>query len=173
MKLIIVISMVILCASFLFGVLTGAQALDVNAIFGQLKSELLQKGMSASDIKAVEPPVKSMLSLGGNQADIKSILLDLMAKGFKGNDLGSLMGMVSGLAKNGKPIKSAGTFISQAIQGANLLGLKGKDLIPKVQNMVNQKITQLSQTKSNASVPGQQLKTKEDIKKDITSIFGK
>lgn len=63
MKLIIVISTVVFLASLLCGVFTKAQALDVNAVFGQLKSELLQKGMSTSDIKAVEPPVKNMLSL--------------------------------------------------------------------------------------------------------------
>lgn len=173
MRRIIVISMVILFAGFLCGIFTEAEALDVNAIFGQLKSELLQKGMSAGDIKAVEPPVKSMLNLGGNQIDIKSILLDLMAKGFKGNDLSSLVSMVSDLTKNGEPVKNAGTVVSQAIQGANLLGLKGKDLIAKVQNMVNQRKTQLNQAKSNVTAVGEQLKKQELIKKNMTSIFGR
>ncbi len=173
MKQIIVISMVILFASFLCGVFSKAQALDVNAVFGQLKSELLQKGMSTSDIKAVEPPVKNMLSLGGKQTDVKDVLLNLMAKGFKGNDFSSLVGMVSDLAKNGDSIKNAGTVVSQAIQGASLLGLKGKDLIAKVQNMVNQRKTQLNQIKGNATATGEQLKKTDAIKKGITSIFGK
>ncbi len=169
----IVISMVIVCAILLFGVLNGAYALDVNAVFGQLKSELLKKGMAASDIKTVEPPVKNMLNLGGSQADLKTILLGLMAKGFKGNDFSSLVLMVSDLAKNGEPIKNAGTIVSQAIQAASSLGLKGKDLIMKVQNIVNQRKMQLGQAKRNISATGEQLKTSEDIKKSITSIFAK
>ncbi|GEM_PF-1884505 len=173
MKRFFVISMVVICAVLSLGVFKGAQALDVNAIFGQIKSELLQKGMSAGDITAVEPPVKNMLSLGGNQADVKSILLDLMSKGFKGNDFSSLVGMVSDLAKNGEPVKNAGAVVSQAIQGASVLGLKGKDLISQVQNMVNQRKTQLYQIKGNVSAAGQQLQNKENVKKGITSIFGK
>lgn len=173
MKRIVVICIGIVFAVFLSGFFKGAQALDVNAVFGQLKSELLQKGMAATDIKAVEPPVKNMLNLGGNQADIKSILLDFMSKGFKGNDFSSLVGMVNDLAKKGEPIKNAGSVVSQAIQGASLLGIKGKDLIPKVKDIVNQRITQLSQVKSNASATGQQLKNQENIKKGIASILGK
>lgn len=171
----VVISMVIAGAIFLFGVLNGAHALDVNAAFGLLKAELLNNGMAANDIKAVEPPVKSMFNLGGSPADLKTILLGFMAKGFKGNDFSSLVLMVSDLAKNGEPVKNAGTFVTQAIQAASPLGLKGKDLIMKVQNIVNQRKTQLSQVKSNISATaGEQLKTPEDIKKSITStIFGK
>jgi len=172
MKRFIAVAMLVIFAFFLSGLFKGAQALDVNAVFAQIKAELIQKGMSAGDIKAVEPPVKNMLSLGGTQSDVKSILLDLMAKGFKGNDLSSLVGMVSDLAKSGEPVKNSGAVVSQAIQGASVLGLKGKDLISKVQNMVNQRKAQLSQIKGNVSATGQQLQNKENIKKGITSIFG-
>ena len=163
MKRFLVIGMLICFVSCLSGVLFKAQALDINAIFQQLKGELLNKGMANTDIKAVEQPAKSMLSLGANQLDVKTILLDLAAKGFKGADLGSLAGLVSSLMKGGGSTKLSAGVVTQAIQQASGLGLKGKDLLAKVGNIVNSKKASLAQVKSGA----------DNVKSSLGAIFGK
>jgi hypothetical protein len=173
MKRILVIGIFIFFMSFLSGILTDAQALDANAVFQQLKTELLSKGMASTDITVAAQPIKDMLGLGANQADVKSVLLDLMSKGFKGNDFGSLVSLVSDLMKSGTAIKGASGFVSQAIQQASSLGLKGKDLIAKVQGIVSQKIAQLGQLKSNVAGGKEQVTSEVDkTKKSLGSILG-
>jgi hypothetical protein len=140
-----------------------AQALDTNAIFQQLKGELLNKGMAVTDIGAVEQPVKSMLSLGASQLDVKNILLDLVVKGFKGTDLGSLVGMVSDLMKSGGSTKLSADVVTQAIQQAGALGLKGKELLAQVGSVVNLKKASLNQLKGGT----------DSAKNSLGSIFGK
>ena len=163
MKRTLIIGMLVCFISCLSGVMFKTQALDVNTIFQQLKGELLNKGMTTTDVSAVEQPAKSMLSLGANQLDIKNILLNLIAQGFKGSDLGSLVGMVSDLMKGGSSVNSSAGLVNQAIQQASTLGLKGKDLLTKVGNIVNLKRSSLDQVKSGT----------DNVKNSLGSIFGK
>lgn len=174
MKQHLIVGMLICFLCYFSGILTNAQAIDVNAVFQQLKGELLNKGLTASDINAAERPAKNMLSLGATQADVISVLVDFVAKGFKGNDLGSLVGMVSDLMKSGSSTKISVGTVSQAIQQASVLGLKGKDLLVKVQNIVNQKKAQLEQLKSGLGTQKSQITGEVDkAKKDLGSLLGK
>jgi len=121
------------------GILTNAQALDVNTLFTALKSELGNKVVAANDINAAEQPIKKMLGMGASLAEVKSVLLDFIGKGFKGNNLSSLVSCVSDLMKNKEAIKGAAGFVSQAIKQASAMGLKGDGLVAKVQGIVGQK----------------------------------
>ena len=124
---------------FICLVFCNAYALDINAIFGQLKAQLQNSGMVSTDINAVESPVKNLLAQGVSQIDLKSMLLDFVSKGFKGKDLSSLVSMVGDLVKSGSSAKSSAGFVSQAIQQVSAMGLKGNGLMAKVQGIVGQK----------------------------------
>lgn len=116
----------------------------------------MNKGMTTTDVNAVEQPTKSMLSMGASQLDVKSILLNLVSKGFKDNDLGSLVGMVSDLMKSGSSANSSAGVVNQAIQQASALGLKGKDLLSKVGTIVNLKALLLKELRNlEPKMPGQ------------------
>ncbi len=157
MKRIFIVSLFMCFISCLGPLTTKAQALDVNTLFTALKNELGDKVVAASDINAAEQPIKKLLGMGASLAEVKTVLLDFIGKGFKGNDLNSLVSCVSDLMKNKEAIKTAASFVSQAIGQASAMGLKGKDLIAKVQGLVSQK------------------KVSQDLldKKGLSSFFGK
>ena len=134
--LILILMCFVSCSS---GIFTNAYALDVNTLYTALKTELGNKVVAANDINAAEQPIKKILGMGANPVDVKSVLLDLISKGFKGNNLSGLVSCVSDLMKNGKAIKDASGFVSQAIQQAGAMGFKGPDLVTKVQGIVAQK----------------------------------
>jgi hypothetical protein len=121
------------------GILINAQALDVNSLFTALKSELGNKVVVDNGVNAAEQPIKKMLGMGVSTTDIKGLLLNFIGKGFKGNNLGSLVGCVSDLMKNKEGLKGATSFVSQAIQQASAMGLKGDFLVGKVKGIVGQK----------------------------------
>ena len=144
MKKIFIILMLLCFVSYFSGILTNAQALDVNTLFTALKGELGSKVVAANGINAAEQPIKKMLGMGVSTIDIKGLLLNFIGKGFKGNNLGSLVSCVSDLMKNKDAFKSAASFVTQAIQQAGALGLKGDGLVAKVQGLVGQKKASLN-----------------------------
>lgn len=157
----------------LLGFSTPAHALDANAAFNQLKTDLQGKGLAVSDINAAAQSVKTMLNLGASPGDMKNLLLDFSKKGFKGNDLGKLSGMVSELMKSRMPVKGAEGVVSQAVKRAEASGLKGKELIAKVQSVVNEKKAQLDQLKSIAAAKKSQAASEvEKAKKGFGSVLG-
>jgi len=139
MKKIFIIGILVCFASCFSGILTNAQALDVNTLFTALKSELGSKIVAANDINAAEQPIKNLLGMGASLAEVKSALLDFIGKGFKGSNLGSLVSLVSDLMKNGEAIKGATNIVSRAIKQASAMGLKGEGLVARVQGIVGQK----------------------------------
>jgi hypothetical protein len=139
MKRIFVILMLLCFVSCFSGILTNAQALDVNTLFTALKSELGSKVVADNGVNAAEQPIKKILGMGASLAEVKNVLLDFISKGFKGNNLSSLVSCVSDLMKNKEAIKGAAGFVFQAIQQASSMGLKGEDLVKKVQGIVGQK----------------------------------
>ena len=169
-KIFIVLSMGFIFASSLSLFPANARALDANTVWGQLKGELLNKGLAAVDINASAQPVKTMLGLGANSADMKSLLLEFAGKGFKGNDLGKLSTLVSELMKSGLPVKASETFVSNALQKARASGATGSGLIAKVQTLVNQKKEQLAQLKNIADQNAQDV---NKAKKKLNSILGR
>ncbi len=126
----------------------SAQALDANAAFELLKTELQSKGVASNDIASAAQPLKDLLGLGANSADVKNTLLGFVNQGFKGQDLGRLTGMVGDLMKSELPIKPASEFVTQAIDQAKAGGLKGSDLVSKVQTMVSQRKAQIDLLKN-------------------------
>jgi len=102
------------------GILTNAQALDVNTLFTALKSELGNKVVAANDINAAEQPIKKMLGMGASLAEVKSVLLDFIGKGFKGNNLSSLVSCVSDLMKKGTSVEMS----EQIIRNVSQIGVK-------------------------------------------------
>ena len=157
MKRIFVILMLLCFVSCFSGILANVQALDVNALFTALKSELGNKVVADNGINAAEQPIDKMLGMGVGLTEIKSVLLDFIGKGFKGNNLSSLVSCVSDLMKNKDALKGATSFVTQAIQQAGAMGLKGDGLVAKVQGIVGQK------------------KAAQDLldKKGLGSLFGK
>ena len=139
MKRIFVILILMCFVNCFSGILTNAQALNVNTLFTALKSELGSNIVAANDINAAEQPIKKILGMGASLAEVKSVLLDFIGKGFKGNNLSSLVSCVSDLMKNKEAIKGAAGFVSQAIKQASAMGLKGDGLVAKVQGIVSQK----------------------------------
>lgn len=139
MKKILLILMLVCLISCFSGFSAKVQAFDVNALFTTLKSELGNKVVADNGINAAEQPIKKMLGIGVGLSEIKSVLLDFIGKGFKGNNLSSLMSYVSDLMKNKDAFKGAVGFVSQAIQQAGAIGLKGDGLVAKVQEIVGQK----------------------------------
>jgi hypothetical protein len=148
MKHILFIVMLMVFISFFAQELPIAYALDVNAIFQQLKNELLSKGLTSIDVKAVEQPTKNLISSGANTTDIKNMVLDFANKGFKGTKLESLVSIVSDLVKSGDSLKVASDSVSQAIQTASASGLKGDNLLAKIKELVSQHKAQIVQVKS-------------------------
>jgi len=146
MKRILMIAVIMVFASYLTAPIV--QALDVNAIFQQIKSELLGKGLTSTDLKAVEQPTKTLISSGASTSDIKSMLVDFANKGFKGTKLESLVTIVSDLVKKGDSLKVASGAVSSAIQTASASGLKGDTLIAKVKEIISQNKAQIDQAKS-------------------------
>jgi len=144
MKRIFVILMLLCFVSCFSGILTNAQALDVNALFTSLKSELGSKVVADNNINTVEQPIKKILGMGVGLTEVKGLLLDFISKGFKGNNLSSLVSCVSDLMKNKDAFKGAASFVAQAIQQAGALGLKGDGLVAKVQGLVGQKKASLN-----------------------------
>lgn len=163
MKRLLSVGLLVSFVICLLGFSRNAIAIDVNALFTQLKVELQKKGMAPADINENEQSIKNLLDLGASQFDVKNILLDFVANGFKGRDIGSLVSMVSDLMKDGSSMKVARDIIFQAIKQANITGLKGNTLVAKIQEFVDQKKAQLSQVKSKG----------EDLKKSLGPIFGK
>lgn len=148
MKHILSITIFIVFISFFAQELPIAYALDVNAMFQQIKNELLNKGLTSTDVKAIEQPTKSLISSGANTTDIKNMLLDFANKGFKGTKLESLVSMVSDLVKSGDSLKVASGAVAQAVQTASASGLKGDSLIAKIRELVSQHKAQIDQVKS-------------------------
>lgn len=132
----------------LLGFSGSAQALDADAAFQLLKTELQNEGLASNDIAAAAQPMKALLGLGASSADAKNVLLGLVSKGFKGQDLSSLTAMVGNLMQSGLPAKAASDFVTTAINQAKDSGLKGNDLVSKVQTMVLQRKVQLDLLKS-------------------------
>lgn len=134
----------------LVAALPAARA-DVNTEFSKIKNDLLAKGLSSSDINAVEDPAKTMLNAGAASADIKNIVLDFAAKGFQGTELESLMEMVNGLVKNGDRLKLAQMVIGQAADKAKASGAKGSTLMAKIQELVKQHTESVNAIKNKTS----------------------
>lgn len=132
---------------------------DVNMDFSKIKNELLAKGLSSSDVNAIENPAKSLLAVETSPVDIKNAILDFAAKGFKGTSLGSLMDMVNDLVKNGDSLKLAQMVVGQAADKAKASDAKGDALISKIQELVKKHTEQVKAVKSKTSGWGSILKT--------------
>ena len=126
----------------------SAQALDANAAFQMLKTELQNKGLASTDIMAAAQPMKDLLGLGASSAEVKNVLLNFAANGFKGQDLNRLTAMVGDLMKSGLPAKAALEFVTKAIDQTKAGGLKEDGLVSKVQTMVAERKAQLELIKS-------------------------
>ncbi len=97
----------------------------VDDVFGQLKLELKNQGVSDQFIKISENSVKRMIVTKAKISDIKIVLLDLWSQGVKGRALKNAVAAVAELVASGDNVLEASSIASGAAHKAQLEGLSG------------------------------------------------
>ncbi len=123
---------------FSFNVVSG-YCISTNKDFEQLKSQLIEEGVSKEFISATESSVRRMILSGAKIEDINSVLMDLWNEGVKGRALKNAVAAVAELVANGDDTKEAAKIASGAAHKAEAEGLSGFGVGMRVKKAVNER----------------------------------
>src|SRR3989338_2972833 len=122
-----VASIILFVLSLFFSAGLYAEEPDQTAkeLSAQLQKEV---GLTESERKSIDAPVREMLRGGAGKEDIKNAVSGLAKGGIRGEELKSSVQSMHEMVRKGSGVAEAGNIVSQAAHQAKSEGLKGKDL---------------------------------------------
>ena len=150
---------------------TLASAADLSQLFNQVKSALLQKGVSTTDVNSIQPTASNLLGLGIGKENLVKIVTDLIGLKINGNTLNSPLEALKNLVQSGQKPDLASNFMSLAINQAKSSNLTGNSAVSKIVDFINQKKTEFLQLKqqTQGKIQGQ----KDKVNNSLGSLLGK
>jgi len=161
----------LLAVVLMFSLVTLASAADLNQLFNQVKSALLQKGVAVADVNTIQPTASNLLGLGINKESLVKIVTDLVALGVNGNILNSPLQALKDLVQSGEKPNLASNLISLAIDQAKNQNLTGIAAVSKIVDFINQKKAEFLQLKQQAQ--GKIQDQKDKVNNSLGSLLGK
>lgn len=111
----------------------GLYAQDPDKTAKKLSAQLQKEvGLTESERKSIDKPVREMLREGAGKEDIKNAVSGLAKGGIRGEELKSSVNSMNEMVRRGSGATEAGNIVSQAAHQAKSEGLKGKDLANRV-----------------------------------------
>jgi len=161
----------LLTVVLIFSLVNLASAIDVGQLFGQVKSELLQKGVAATDVSSIKSTASNLLGLGVSKDSLVNMVKGLVGLGVNGNSLNSPLGALQGLVQSGQKPSLASNFMSTAINLAKSQNLTGNAAVSKIVDFINQKKAEFLSLKQQAqgTIQGQ----KDKINQSLGAFMGK
>ncbi|MCX5714795.1 MAG: hypothetical protein NT033_08360 [Candidatus Omnitrophica bacterium] len=123
----------------IFSIVNLASAVDLGQLFGQVKSELLQKGVAAADVNTIQPTASNLLKLGVSKDSLVDMVKGLVGSGVNGNALNSPLEALKNLIQSGEKPSLASNLMSLAINQVKSQNLTGNGAVSKIVNFINQK----------------------------------
>ncbi len=146
-------------------------AADLSQLFSQVKSDLLQKGVAASDVNTIQPVVTNLLGAGVSKQNLVGIVTNLVALKVKGNALNSPLQTLSGLVQSGQQPSIASNLMSLVINQAKTQNLTVNSAVSKITDFINQKKADFLSLKQTAQ--GKIQDQKNRVSSSLGSFLGK
>jgi hypothetical protein len=162
---------ILLSAVLIFSFVNFASAVDLSQLFGQVKSELLRKGMSAADVGGIQPATTQLFGLGLSKENLVNIVTGLLGVGANGQVLNGPLEALTSLIQSGEKPGVASNLMSLAIRQVKSQNLTGNAAVSKIVNFINQKKDEFISLKQKAQdkLQGQ----KDNLSKSLGSLLGK
>ncbi|MBD3426083.1 MAG: hypothetical protein GF409_02485 [Candidatus Omnitrophica bacterium] len=119
------------------------QITDEDRVFQSIQEDLLQRGLTAIEVRNMEVPVKNMLYVGADAEQVEKTVLDLKQMGLKGRVLTDAVFSMSYLVSMGASVQEAAFTVSGAAKKSIERGIMGKNLAIEIEKAVKKRSREL------------------------------
>jgi cation transport regulator ChaC len=112
-----------------------------SVLLNDLLWSLQKNGVTQSDLKGIDKPLRNILRTGGNKDIMQSLLLDMVRNGVTGTYLMDSVNTWNSTINGGVSHQRSRDIISQVLGDAKSRGIKDKQLADLIQNALQQQVT--------------------------------